>query len=100
MNKLQDFKTAYNVRIVHIFSKHNPRGGVTIGYYPVLSDGNGDPQGDFAYVSVAYCKKGEMYNRKLGESLVLTRLEEGEYVRLPIYKYGHPVHELKEMFER
>lgn len=96
---LADFKRVNHIRIVHLFNKKDARGGVTIAYMPTLQDADGNPQGKFAYVSVSYCRTNEMYNRKLGEKLVLINQYNEHAILLPIYQDGHPVRELKYIFD-
>jgi hypothetical protein len=85
-------------RIVHLFDKDDPQGGITIAYTPVLSDSKGTPTGTFARVAVAYCHPNDRYSRKAGQTKALTNLSKGAYILLPVYAHGHPVRELKRIF--
>lgn len=96
---LLEMKEHYNVRTVHLFNKHNSYGGATIVYRPMLSDSKGFPQGKFAEVSIAWCAPGDRYDRKMGELVALSKMQNGESVSLPIYAEGTPVKQLRAMFE-
>lgn len=98
-HNLLDFKESQFVRVVHLFDKANPQGGLTIAYKPQICTSAGFPKGKFAEVSLAWCNPKDRYDRKLGELIALNKLERGESVLVPIYAYGAPVLELKRMFE-
>ena len=95
---LQDFKEAKAARIIHLFNKDYAKGGITVGYYPLLSKPDGYPVGIFAEVAFAYCKPSEMYSRRLGEQLVLRKLYDGNSSVMPIYVTGHPFNFIKNIF--
>jgi len=96
---IKNAKTLNHVRVVHLFNKQNPYGGCTIAYKPKLHDSKGYPAGLFADVAIAYCNEKDRYNRKLGEATAVLRLIKGRSVSMPIYKYGQPVLELKQIFQ-
>ena len=97
---LLDFKESQFVRVVHLFDKANPQGGLTVAYKPQICTSTGFPRGKFAEVSLAWCNPKDRYDRKLGELIALNKLERGESVLLPLYANGTPVRELKRMFEQ
>ena len=94
------FKEENHVRVVHLFDKMHPFGGVTLAYMPILHDSNGDPTGDFAYVSIAYCKSTERYSRKFGARVAIMNLAQGHSLKLPIYRHGRPVRTLINMIDQ
>lgn len=98
-SSLLDFKESQFVRVVHLFDKSSAQGGLTIAYRPQICDSKGYPKGRFADVALAWCSPRDRYDRKLGELIALRKLELGECVLLPLYDIGHPVRELKAMFE-
>ena len=98
-DNLLDFKASHFVRVVHLFNKHNPQGGLTIAYCPQICDTNGFPKGRFADVALAWCNPRDRYDRKLGELIALRKLELGECVLMPIYQNNAPVRNLRNMFD-
>ena len=89
----------YNyIRVVHLFNKQAPNGGLTVAYKPEQHDSTGYPTGKFAKVAVAVCNKKDRYSRKRGEEIAVNNLLNGHCVVLPLYKTGHPVRALKEIF--
>ena len=90
------------VRVIHLFDKSFPRdGGMTIAYCPVLyNPDTGRSTGNFARVSVTYCKRGDTYNRKLGEATVRSYMMQGAYILMPIYASNHPTKTLIDIFKR
>lgn len=100
MIEVADYIKENHVRVVHLFDKHRPKlGGVTVAYKPILHDTNGYPTGAAAYVSVAYCKAGDTYSRKIGETLAVDNMRNGSSIIMPIYSQKKPVLELKRIFK-
>lgn len=93
----QQFNPIY--RYVYFFNKDNPKGGVTIGFVPVLRDSKGYPQGIFALVAVAYCNPNDQFSRPKGREMVSSMLNAGEAILLPIYTDKAPVRFLANMFD-
>lgn len=93
----RDLIQQHYIRVVHLFNKDHPMGGTTIAYKPEQHR-DGYPTGKFARVAVAYCNKKDRYSRRLGEELAVNNLMAGEFMLLPIYKYGKPVITLKQIF--
>lgn len=86
-------------RYVYFFNKNKPKGGVTIGYVPVLRDSKGYPQGTFALVAIAYCNPMDQFSRPKGREMVSSMLNAGEAILLPIYTDNAPVRFLADMFD-
>lgn len=96
---LAGFERLVHARTIYFFNKAHPKGGVTVCYFPLLSNRKGYPQGDYALVSAAYCHPNDTYSRKKGKRIALTNLWNNENsMKLPIYVAGHPVHYLRSMF--
>ncbi len=88
-----------HIRVVHLFDKRWPFGGVTVAYQPEkCKQSNGFPVGNFARVAVAYCNDSDRYCRKTGQSIAVNRLINDEFVLLPLYLNRQPVNTLKSMF--
>lgn len=86
------------IRVVHLFNKRTGKGGLTIGYMPVISDAAGNPRGIFARVAVAYCRPDERYSRKIGAARVEDLISLGQNILVPIYCTPHPTKTLIAMF--
>lgn len=91
-------KAEQHIRVVHIFDKHYPYGGVTIAYRPERHDSSGFPTGKFASVSVAYCNPSDRYSRRTGEAVAIGNLISGSSILMPVYFNGHPVRNLIDIF--
>lgn len=86
------------IRVVHLFNKRTGKGGLTIGYMPVIRDAVGNPRGIFARVAVAYCRPDERYSRKIGAARVEDLISLGQNILVPIYCTPHPTKTLIAMF--
>lgn len=96
---LIDWADEAGVRTVHFFNRDNPRaGGMTIAYMPHIMDELGFPRSQMAEVAVAYCKAGDTFCRHEGRMLAMDRLYNAQSIPMPIYKGGHPVRKLREIF--
>ncbi len=94
----KDLIDRYHIRVVHFFNKTFPEGGCTVAYMPEIYDNTGYPKGKFARVSVAWCNPKDIYNRKTGEAIAVDLLLSGDNIIMPIYKHGHPVRALRQIF--
>ncbi len=102
----KDYIKVNHVRVVHLFDKYDPRGGITVAYKPTKIDyKTGRHKGIYADVAASYCSYEDQYSRVLGTELAVARLAKGHSLRLPIYARDnsvdfmpHPVYEIKRIF--
>lgn len=72
---------------VHSFDPDSPKnGGITAVYRPSVKR-KGSKMADLA---VAVCKEGTSYSRKQGRELCISRLQNGEYIELPLFAVDRP----------
>ncbi len=102
----KDYIKVNNVRVVHLFDKDYPFGGVTVAYKPSKVDPKtGRHKGLYADVAAAYCSVEDQYSRVLGREMAIARLARGKSLRLPLYALDnsvdfkpHPVNNIKLIF--
>jgi hypothetical protein len=79
-----------NIKIVHIFNKERPKGGLTVAFRKTMPH---QASTNMVEVAVATCSLADNFSRKIGTHLALQSFEEGNTIRLPL-SYGYPEEDL------
>ena len=78
--RLMSLAKTHGVAIAHIFNKDIPNGGLTIAYKKATGLGSGH----MVTVAVATCSPSDIFNKKLGANLAVSRFFDGYTMDLPL----------------
>ncbi len=89
------------LEIMYIFDRDRPKaGGVTVVWSPAHEYDRS--RSTTALISVAYCRPGDAFDKRIGLELAMQRMYNDNYIILPIYQHGEDyVHEtIRTMFSQ
>lgn len=73
------------IELMYIFDRENPKQG---GYTVAFRRSNKAINGKMADVAVAYCSKGDAFDKRVGRTTALRNFMDGRTVQVPAYLQG------------